>query len=147
MIASGCGASRRQGYPNRWIKVCFGSPRLMTRLLVLVHDVAACDALKTLLEMDGFEVRATNSSGAALSYLANERFVAVIVDVDMPGQGVALIRALRAAAPNLPIFVISSYLASTDTRAAASYGLERILTRPLNYERLMNYLRQCLEAK
>jgi len=119
----------------------------MTRLLVLVHDVAACDALKLLLEMDGFKVAATTSSGAALSYLATDRFGAMIVDVDMPGQGVALIRAVRAAAPYLPIFVISGYLDSPDTRAAANYGPERILTRPLDYERLTTYLRQCLEPK
>ncbi len=115
----------------------------MTRILLVDDDSCAVQSLQALLEMDGYEVRATMSSVEALELLGRERFDVVVTDLEMPRvHGVEVVRAAIAASPATRVYVVSAYQGSAVCKQAVAAGAERAFTKPLDYDKLV----ACLPA-
>ncbi len=80
------------------------------RLLVVDDDPESCEVLAEALQAEGYEV-ATAPGGQAALHLANERvFDVVISDIRMPDlDGMALLRGLRDAAPDLSVILLTAF--------------------------------------
>ena len=81
------------------------------RILVVDDDPVTGRFLSNLLgEGGGFDVVCTTDPGKALQQASTERWDLVLTDVEMPGMtGLELLQALRRAAPNLPVVVITGH--------------------------------------
>ncbi|SDP91520.1 Signal transduction histidine kinase [Rhodoferax sp. OV413] len=71
---------------------------------------------------------------AALQALRDEphRFAAVVTDEVMPGMtGIQLTEAIRKLSPTLPILMVSGYGGASLAQRAASAGVSKLLTKPM----------------
>jgi CheY-like chemotaxis protein len=110
-------------------------------VLVIDDDPVGAAALRTLLELDGYEVVALQSATEAIALLRRERFDAVITDLEMPNaHGVDVVRAARAVAGNIPVLVVTGYGRSVASERALAMGAQRVFDKPLQYEALADEL-------
>jgi CheY-like chemotaxis protein len=117
----------------------------MTRLLLVDDDPVAISALRSLLELDGYQVATSISAEAAIALLAAQRFDVVVADLEMPGQdSLGILRAARSMAPPVPALAMTAISGSSDCGQATEAGACRILTKPLRYELLGQALEQVL---
>lgn len=119
----------------------------MSRVLVVDDDRAATEGLRALLRFDGYDVVAVQSSSTALVMLANERFDAVITDLEMPEvHGVQIVRAARAARPDMPVLVVTAYSQSPACHAALEAGALCVLTKPVDFDVLSTDLQTAIAS-
>ncbi|MGD0377445.1 MAG: response regulator [Streptosporangiaceae bacterium] len=85
------------------------------RILVVDDDLVVGRFLTDLLgDRGGFDVTHTTDPAAALKRASSEKWDLVLTDVEMPGMtGLELLEALRRAAPDLPVVVLTGH-ASVD---------------------------------
>jgi DNA-binding NtrC family response regulator len=108
-----------------------------TRVLVVDDDPASVDALRTLLELDGFDVTAIDSSRLAVELLDARPFDVVVTDLEMPGvSGLEVIRRARAVRPETSVFVVTGCADPSVTFAALAHGACRVFDKPLDYAAL-----------
>jgi CheY-like chemotaxis protein len=113
----------------------------VARILVIDDDPAAVSGLRTLLELDGYEVVGVDSPALGLQLLDDERFDAVITDLEMPViGGLEIVRHARRESTHMPIFVITGYAGSPAALAAAAVGASRVFHKPLDYDALATEL-------
>jgi len=81
------------------------------RILVVDDDPVTGRFLSNLLgDGGGFDVVCTTDPANALQRASTERWDLVLTDVEMPGMtGLELLQALRRAAPDLPVVVITGH--------------------------------------
>lgn len=124
-----------------------GGPARAMRVMVVDDEPAAAEGLRVLLELDGYEVVALQSSERALELLATEDFDAVVTDLEMPVvHGVEVVRAARAARAAMPIVVITAYTQSPASVAALRAGARRVLDKPLDYDELSAELKRTIRG-
>lgn len=116
----------------------------MKRILVVDDERQAASSLGELLQSDGFDVVALDSSRTALERIQGERFDAVVTDLEMPDvHGVEIVRAARASNGTL-VVVVTAYAESPASRAALGAGAALVFPKPLDYERLLAWLNERL---
>jgi DNA-binding response OmpR family regulator len=80
----------------------------VTCVLVVDGDSSARNAIRTVLELEGFEVVVADGGGSGLKAIETASFDAVIVDVFVPKvEGLDAIRTLHERAPTVPIIAIA----------------------------------------
>lgn len=113
----------------------------MKRVLVVDDDNGAVQALRTLLELDGYSVDALVSPSVALEHLAGAAYAAVVTDLEMPlVNGVEVVRAAKKARPGTRVVVVSAYAHSPAADKAIAEGADRVLGKPLDYDALLGEL-------
>lgn len=80
------------------------------RILVVDDKPMVSDALKMLLEFDGYEVQIAQDGYEALSLFEPEKFALIFTDFEMPGMnGHELASNIKARAPRQPIIMVTAY--------------------------------------
>jgi DNA-binding response OmpR family regulator len=80
----------------------------MKRILVIDDEVGIRRALRTVLELAGYEVREARNGQDAMRLWREEESDLVITDIHMPDKdGIETILELRALSPDLPIIAVS----------------------------------------
>jgi two-component system KDP operon response regulator KdpE len=101
-------------------------------------------ALSTLLQGRGYQVRTAADGQAALSAVADERPDIVLLDVAMPGMdGVEVCRRLRRAG-RVQILVLSALTEEPQKVRALDAGADDYLTKPFGVEELLARVRSAL---
>jgi CheY-like chemotaxis protein len=82
---------------------------LPRRILVVDDDAALRVVLATVLEMEGYAVRAAADGAAALRAIATERPALILLDLRMPGLGGRdVAAALRAGGVHIPVLAMTA---------------------------------------
>lgn len=122
-------------------------------LLVVDDDEVSRLATSLLLGKRGYEVRQAASGSRALALLAEQGqgFSAIILDMHMPEMdGLELTRRIRAlddaSIAGLPIIGLTAAVLPNEQRAFLAAGLDEVLTKPLEIDRLTEALRHHLAA-
>jgi CheY-like chemotaxis protein len=116
-------------------------------ILVADDEPAVALAIKAALKFCGYCALAVSSGEAALDRLQAEpgRFSLVLSDHNMPGMGgIALVKALRATGYPGGIVILSGYLTRENEAQYEELGVDKILSKPFNLERLRLALDQAL---
>jgi CheY-like chemotaxis protein len=80
----------------------------MRRILVIDDEVGIRRALRTVLELAGYQIREARNGQDALRLWREEESDLVITDIHMPDKdGIETILELRALSPDLPIIAVS----------------------------------------
>src|SRR6266853_1937771 len=80
----------------------------MTCVLVVDGDNSASSAIRTVLELEGFEVVIADGNGSGLKAIETANFDAVIIDVFVPrAEGLDAVRTVHERAPMVPIIAIA----------------------------------------
>lgn len=113
------------------------------RVLLVDGDVRTSRRLAALLQQDGYQVELARDGAEALVRLASSTTPDVLVtELRLPvGDGPSVARSARMLSPALSVVVVTRYANSV---SAASFGSPEplVLSKPLDYERLLAALRQ-----
>jgi|SRR5579862_2849235 len=90
----------------------------VARVLVIDDQLHVRAAIVAVLKSLGFEVVAVESGRLGLGELGKSSFDLAMVDIYMPEMdGVQIIKAMRACAPNLPVIAMSGVMFRTSGRS------------------------------
>jgi DNA-binding NtrC family response regulator len=115
-------------------------------ILVAEDEVNIRNALVTMLEKKGHQVRGVGTAEEALAQLEAVRMNLVISDLKMPGiGGMELLRRLKSQWPDTEVVVMTAY-GSIDTAVEAMrLGAYDYLTKPIDRERFPIVVDKALE--
>ena len=106
---------------------------------ILVVDDNAITArwVGYLANRAGYSASLASDGEQALQCLAQEPFVAVISDVDMPGMnGFELLQNIRQCYPDTPVVLMSATGNEELCQAARAYGARAFWEKPVNLDHL-----------
>ncbi len=122
------------------------------RILVAEDEALVALSLADLLEAEGYDVTLAFDGEQALeradaAWAGQWRHDALVTDLNMPGMGgEALIRAVRARDPGLPIVVVTGSPPSGGAvellRRGGGHGPLALLAKPVDETRLLDTLRR-----
>ena len=115
------------------------------RVLVVDDDPGIRDALRMILEYEGYQVTTAADGKSALTSLDSERVDAVLLDIKMPGMdGLEILDRIaeREAAP--PVLMISGHGDIATAVEATRRGAVDFLEKPPERERILVSLRNAL---
>jgi len=122
----------------------------MTRpwLLVVDDDAESCEVLAEALRAEGYEV-ATAQGGRAALALAQERvFDVVVSDIRMPDlDGLALLRGLREATPDVSVILMTAFGTVEAALEAIKQGAYDYVSKPLQLDELLLTVRRAIEQR
>jgi len=103
-------------------------------------------SLRTVLEDEGYTVRAVESAEAALGVLGQEDFLMVITDARLGGMsGYEFLARARAQWPGLPLLMITAYATPKLAVEAIKAGANDYLAKPFAPEELLLAVERCAE--
>jgi CheY-like chemotaxis protein len=86
------------------------------------------------------------SGEMALEQLTNgiePTLIVILSDINMPGMdGLQLLEAVKQRFPDLPVMMVTAYGDDERRRRADQLGASEFLTKPVDFERLKEQLRQ-----
>lgn len=113
----------------------------MRRILIVDDELDITEALKDLLEPDGYMVVTAPNGQVGLKMVADHRPDVVLLDVMMPVMtGPEMLERLRASSPELPVIMMS---AGGHHEIADALGV-RFLKKPFGVRMLRSVLDQVL---
>ncbi len=103
-------------------------------------------SLATMLETEGYAVRAAESAEMALEFLAREEFFMVITDARLGGMsGYDFLRKLQARWPRLPAMMFTAYATPKLAVEAIKAGAIDYIAKPFAPEELLHAVARCAE--
>ncbi len=135
-LASPNGDSYRYRYPTcsprlrRWRDAEGAVLYSSLMILVVDHDPEVLDRAREILNRDR-QVFLASTSQQAFEMVQRLGFSVVLVDLDMPGDGYALIQKLHDANPELLIIAISGALNASVLEATKKIGVVEVLKKPI----------------
>jgi len=119
----------------------------MRRVWIADDEPSVRFVLAEALSDAHFEPRVFDSAEALLAALADGRPEVVFTDLRMPGaDGLALLRQIKAQAPELPVILISAYTDIASTSAAFADGAFDFLSKPFDLDDAVALAQRALGA-
>jgi DNA-binding NtrC family response regulator len=118
------------------------------RVLVVDDDVGDADALRDLLQPDGFTVEVAPSTEEALARFRQETYAVVLADLQLPGEsGLDLVKTLRTEAPATAVVVLTGHASVSTAVAALKLGAVDYLKKPVNPAQLRKLVEQLMAER
>ena len=115
-----------------------GVPGTHGRVLLAEDDRSVRDALVMALELEGYEVRATNDGEQALDVLDAFAPDVVVLDVMMPTvDGLTACRRLRARGIATPILMLTARDQVADRVSGLDAGADDYVVKPFSLDELL----------
>ncbi len=112
------------------------------RLLIVEDDALLGAGLRAALSKWGFTVTWVRHGAAALDVLANEEFVAMVLDIGLPDvNGLEVLRKLRADGNKLPVMILTARDTTRDKISSLDLGADDYLVKTTDMEELVARLR------
>jgi polyisoprenoid-binding protein YceI len=103
-------------------------------ILVVDDEPLVCEALKMMLEFDGYAVEMANSGQEALAVFGRNKFDLVIIDSVMPGmKGDELAAAIKARDPKQPV-MINTFAERVRSSSTGLQGFDDLTRKPFSLE-------------
>ena len=117
-------------------------------VLVAEDEAQAREALRALLEEEGYAVRCAADGLEAARLLEEESVDAALIDIRMPGQdGLALLKQIRGFARPPAVLIMTAYGSSSVAIEAMTLGAFDYLTKPINFAELRIQLERAIEHR
>ncbi len=115
------------------------------RALVVDDEQNLAELVAMALRYEGWEVDVAHTGGDAVTAARGRRPDVVVLDVMLPDlDGLAVLRRLRADAPDLPVLFLTARDAVEDRIAGLTAGGDDYVTKPFSLEELVARLRGLL---
>ena len=123
------------------------TPIRKTHLLVVDDHHDTCLGMKMLLERRGYRITLAHSADQAVKKAQEENFDLLISDIGLPDRsGYELMKELRATR-SLRGIALSGFGMENDISKARAAGFSEHLTKPINFERLDEAIRNLLAVE
>ena len=105
------------------------------RILVVDDEPALLDVLREHLVTEGYVVETRNTGAAAIAAIREQRFDAVLLDLNMPGavDGRTVLSVVGRA---VPVIIITGIGDLADARATLQGGAFDFVTKPFDLHRV-----------
>jgi FixJ family two-component response regulator len=114
-------------------------------VVVVDDDPSIRKALARLLRSASLEVEVFGSAGDLLARNGSLRPACLVIDVHLPDMnGISLLRQLVAAAPGLPVVMITGDKDPELRRRALQEGAAAVLVKPFDEDQLLDEVRRVL---
>ncbi len=108
------------------------------RVLIVEDEVSLSNALKKILEQQGYFADAVYDGESAVVYAKTVEYSVIILDVMLPKlDGFEVVRRLRASRINTPILMLTARTTTTDKVAGLNFGADDYMTKPFETEELL----------
>ena len=128
-----------------------GPPGPRKRILAVDDDPSALDAVRQILEQQGYEVITAPDGEAAAPLLRSQTFDLALLDVGLPGlvSGYDLCRAIRQdpRTRHLPVIFLTAHGMVVDEKQGEEAGSDLYLVKPVLASRLVNMVGMFLSAQ
>jgi two-component system OmpR family response regulator/two-component system response regulator QseB len=112
------------------------------RLLIVEDNSLMGSGLQSALTGAGFDVAWVKDGESALNSLANETFLAVVLDLGLPGiSGTEVLQTMRATGNKTPVLILTARDATLDKVTCLNLGADDFLTKTTDIEELVARLR------
>jgi DNA-binding NtrC family response regulator len=116
------------------------------RALVVDDESSVCEAVKAILEPEGFAVTTTTSSTHALDLVRETRYDLIVSDLKMPElDGMQLYEKVRELGNTNMFILITAYSSMGTAVDAVKKGMYEFLEKPFTPEELRLSIRQRLK--
>lgn len=120
--------------------------RQLEKILVVDDEAGMCSLINTVLTDEGYRVTVTQKPQEALALLKKEQFDLVITDLRMPKMdGMEIIQAVKTAAPDLPVILITAYSTVDSAVQAMKLGASDYVAKPFKNAELCAAVDNVLE--
>lgn len=120
------------------------------KALVIDDDILVQQAMKMVLESEGYVIHIADNGRQALQEIADFAPDIVITDIVMPDmEGLELIRSIRKVNLNIPILAISGMgpqQGGIYLQQAEKLGANMVLSKPFKRDQLLGSIRQLLPS-
>ncbi|MBR0129804.1 MAG: response regulator transcription factor [Firmicutes bacterium] len=107
-------------------------------ILIVEDEKALSNAIKKLLEQQGYFVDAVYDGLEAIDYAKGMDYRLIILDVMLPKlDGFEVVRILRKDGINTPILMLTARTAVGDKVTGLNYGADDYMTKPFDAEELL----------
>lgn len=107
-------------------------------ILVVEDEDSLREALKLNLELEGYDITATDDGPSVLRLVKNEYFDLIILDIMLPEMdGITVCETIRMQHNDVPILFLSARNSSADRVEGLKKGGDDYLTKPFNLEELL----------
>jgi DNA-binding response OmpR family regulator len=107
-------------------------------ILVVEDEKSLSNAIKKLLEQQGYFVDAVYDGLEAIDYAKGMDYRLIILDVMLPKlDGFEVVRILRKDGVNTPILMLTARTAVGDKVTGLNYGADDYMTKPFDAEELL----------
>jgi len=122
---------------------------IQPRLLLVDDDVVVLGTLKTILEMEKFEVSIAGTVAEAIHLIDTQEFDALLSDLHMPGagDGFTVISAMRHKHPNAITLLFTGYPALKEAMDAILLQADEILVKPMPIPEMVALIRDRLAKR
>ena len=116
--------------------------RLAHRSILVIEDNADTrEVLKVMLELEGARVATADAGEPGVQAAERFRPDAVLCDIGLPDiDGLQVARLIREARADTRIIALTGYGRAEDIRHALDAGFDAHLTKPVNFDELLNLL-------
>ena len=117
----------------------------MSHILFIDDELALGRVMTSLLEPHGHRVRCADSVDVAFAAMEERQPDLILLELDLGGaDGLDLLRRIRAAAPSVPVVVVSGYASVQAAVAAMKLGAADFVTKPFDNRELVRTLERLL---
>ena len=115
----------------------------MTKILVVEDDLALSAGLCFALDEAGYLSAAAYTCEKARRFLQGEPFRLAILDINLPdGDGFALCREFKTAAPEMPVIFLTANDLEQDELHGFDLGADDYVTKPFSIQILIRRRRR-----
>ena len=108
------------------------------KILIVDDEPDFTTALAKRLRSHGWDTETAEGGKEALEKVADEDFVAIVLDLKMPGlDGIETLRRLKKANPDLQVILLTGHGSIRDGVAAMKHGALDFLEKPADFHELL----------
>ncbi|MEM3770169.1 MAG: response regulator [Candidatus Bathyarchaeia archaeon] len=117
-------------------------------ILIVDDDIGICKTLSLILEGEGYSVDVANSGAEAIKKSKEKAYNIALLDIMLPDiTGTELLRKLRETTPKMIKIMVTGYPNLQNAVEALNYNADAYLIKPVNYEKLLQVIREKLEKQ
>jgi two-component system nitrogen regulation response regulator GlnG len=121
---------------------------MKTSVLLVEDDGAIATVITAALEEDGFQVDRCDSIAARDRQLAERRYHVMLTDVILgDGDGIETLTAAQAAAPDMPVIILSAQNTLDTAIRATDTGAFEYFPKPFDLDELVRTTRQAADSR
>lgn len=111
------------------------------KVLVVDDDPRMVKTICDILLLKGYEAVPAFSGEEAVEMVNAAKWNCVLMDIKMPGiDGIEALKIIKAAAPALPVLLMSAYATGEQAEEAKREGAFTIFTKPVDLQLLLSFL-------
>ena len=117
------------------------------RLLIIDDEESMRDSCRRILEKEGLEVTTAPDGPAALKLMDKWVYDLIILDLIIPGNGLEILRKIKADDPEVVVIVISGYGTVQSAVEAMQLGAYHFISKPFTPNEMRKVVRNGLEKR